>query len=90
MKLDRNVIMVRGKETVFWQGGKKSGDVMVLLHGFPGNHQGLVDLAKSLSENFSVIIPDLPACGASQDSLKTHTQHQMTSVLCGHNQTRNT
>jgi len=45
--------------------------VIVLLHGFPGNHRGLLDLANDLGD-YRFIIPDLPACGFSEPLHKKH------------------
>src|SRR3989344_1825037 len=45
---------------------------MILIHGFPGNHHGLVELARSL-DNYRLILPDLPASGESEALAGKHT-----------------
>jgi pimeloyl-ACP methyl ester carboxylesterase len=67
MMVKKNIIIVNGKQVFYWEKNHQHQEVLVLLHGFPGNHMGLVDLANNLGNNYRVIIPDLPACGQSQD-----------------------
>lgn len=71
MKFKKNVIVVNGCKVSYWEKlGHK--EALVLLHGFPGNHSVVIDMARNLSD-YHIIIPDLPACGQS-DSLKNeHT-----------------
>jgi|SRR5690606_35876896 len=42
-----------------------SGPVLVLLHGFPMNHQVWDDYANQLANDFTVYTPDLPGFGKS-------------------------
>lgn len=47
----------------YYEGGK--GPVMVLLHGYGGSKNDWLEVAKTLTRNFHVIIPDLPGWGDS-------------------------
>jgi len=42
-----------------------SGPAVVLLHGFPADHEMWEDVAWQLGVNYTVIMPDLPGAGAS-------------------------
>jgi len=58
-------IIIDNKRYYYWEKNHLHKNVIVLLHGFPGNHIGLVDMANNF-DNCRVIIPDLPACGQSE------------------------
>ncbi len=66
MKLKNNLVIINGRKFFYWEKNRKNKQVIVLLHGFPGNHMGLVDLANYLDNEYRIIIPDLPACGQSE------------------------
>lgn len=72
MKFKKNLIIINGQNFFYWEKNKKEKKVVVLLHGFPGNHIGLIDLGSYLNDDYRVIIPDLPACGKSEALKKTH------------------
>lgn len=72
MRFKKNLVMIRGKNFFYWEKNKKSGDAIVLLHGFPANHIGLLDFAHCFNEKYRIIIPDLPGCGQSA-LLPSHT-----------------
>ena len=61
----KKIAIINGQEFFYWEKNEKKKDVVGLLHGFPGSHQGMVDMANGLEE-YRIIIPDLPACGLSQ------------------------
>jgi pimeloyl-ACP methyl ester carboxylesterase len=65
MKFEKRAINVNGRKTFYLDsGGRKPA--IVLLHGFPGNHFGMIALAEHLgNDDHRLIIPDLPACGSS-------------------------
>jgi pimeloyl-ACP methyl ester carboxylesterase len=65
MTFKKNLIVVNGLKTFYWEKNQGQENVIILLHGFPGNHEGLVDMANGLG-NYRIIIPDLPACGLSE------------------------
>jgi len=58
-------VTINNKKAYYWEKNHSYKDTIVLLHGFPGNHKGLVDLANNLGD-YRIIIPDLPACGESE------------------------
>jgi pimeloyl-ACP methyl ester carboxylesterase len=43
----------------------KQPEVVVMVHGFRGDHRGLLGIAQALPE-YQVIIPDLPGCGQTE------------------------
>lgn len=45
--------------------GHHDAPVIILLHDAPGSGAGLIALAKALSSQFRVFLPDLPGCGES-------------------------
>lgn len=65
MRFEENKIIINGRRVSYWQKNHSQKNVIVLLHGFPGNHQGLVDMANNLG-NYRLVLPDLPACGSSE------------------------
>ncbi len=54
---------INGRDTAYWAAGQ--GNPLVLLHGFAGDHRGLLGLAEQFPDR-KVIIPDLPGFGESQ------------------------
>jgi len=72
MKFEKKSIIINNRNYFYWLKNKNSKNVIILLHGFPGNHMGLIELADSLGEDYRVIAPDLPACGKSDKLLKKH------------------
>lgn len=64
MSFIKRSITLEGQKYYYWQANKSKPATLVLLHGFPGNHQSLLELGNCFSD-FNVIIPDLPACGIS-------------------------
>lgn len=68
----KETISIKDKKTYYWEKNKKQKQVTVILHGFPGNHRVIVDMARGLG-NCHIIIPDLPACGQSESLSQTHS-----------------
>lgn len=60
MKLDLST------SQTFYQDIGKSKHVLVMLHGWGGNWQSFAPLVSELSQNFRLIIPDLPVFAASK------------------------
>ena len=48
---------------VYAEGG--TGDTIIMVHGFGGNKDNWLSLAKLFTSNYRVIIPDLPGFGDS-------------------------
>ncbi len=55
----------------YWTYGNPQAPAMVLLHGFRGNHRGLILLAQLLL-HYRVIVPDLPGWGESDPLTVRH------------------
>ena len=60
-------------KTFYWEKNPQSRETIVFLHGFPGNHLGLVDLANKFPNQYRLIIPDMPACGKTPPLSRPHT-----------------
>lgn len=73
MEFEGNTTVIGDKKVFYWQKNPEGKEVIVLLHGFPGNYMGLIDLANSLNHDYRVIIPDLPGCGLSETLTGQHT-----------------
>ena len=72
MKFKKDIIKVNGRNVFYIDSGGQN-PVIILLHGFPGNHMGLIDLATYIGgAGYRIIIPDLPACGRSDSLEKKH------------------
>lgn len=56
---------MNGSLTRWWEYGDRSGETLVLVHGFRGDHHGLELLAQGLLD-YRVLIPDLPGFGRSE------------------------
>ena len=65
MRFQKNSISIHGKKTSYWEKHHTQKPTIVFLHGFPGSHRGLVTVADSIPDH-RLLIPDLPACGASE------------------------
>ncbi|HEX7339395.1 MAG TPA: alpha/beta fold hydrolase [Rhodanobacteraceae bacterium] len=61
--LDTYHLQVGDTDWAYYEGGK--GPTMVLLHGYGANRNAWLKVAKGLTKNFRVIIPDLPGWGDS-------------------------
>jgi pimeloyl-ACP methyl ester carboxylesterase len=64
-------ILANGVKTFYWEKDRENEKVIILLHGFPGNHKVVIDMARNF-KNFRVIVPDLPACGESAPLKEKH------------------
>jgi len=58
------------------------GEIFVLLHGFLGSSKDLEKVAKELSENYKVIVPDIPSFGLSAEyNLEENSKENMANAL---------
>ncbi len=80
MSFIKRSISLKGQKYYYWQANKAKKSTLILLHGFPGNHQSLLELGSYFSE-YNVIIPDQPACGASDSLLEPATLNNYTNWL---------
>ncbi|MDP3882684.1 MAG: alpha/beta hydrolase [Candidatus Staskawiczbacteria bacterium] len=72
MSFKKNTVLIDGKKVFYWEKNRSLKKVVVLLHGFPGNHNVVTDMAKNIA-GCRVIVPDLPACGQSEELTQKHT-----------------
>jgi pimeloyl-ACP methyl ester carboxylesterase len=63
-------IVVNGLRTYYERGGL--GEPLVLLHGILHDSRGWSSQLEALSNDFDVIVPDLPGCGQSDDPPESH------------------
>lgn len=73
MKFTKKMAVINGRKTFYWEKGGTAAQTIIFLHGFPGNHLGLVDFASAFKGSYRVAIPDLPACGQSEPLAQAHT-----------------
>ena len=62
--LESQELSVDGQRWVYYEGG--SGPTIMLLHGFDGSRDDWTRVARDLTGNFRVIVPDLPGWGKSK------------------------
>lgn len=78
-------ILVNGIKVAYWTNGLQDKEKILFLHGFRGNHKGLLKTAEML-QNFNIILPDLPGYGESETLNSEHTFETYSSFLsdfCG-------
>lgn len=66
--IERLSVDTLGMKTRAWQYGARDGELLVLVHGFRGDHHGLDGLAKATSliaPELRIVVPDLPGFGES-------------------------
>ncbi|NII10755.1 alpha/beta fold hydrolase [Oleiagrimonas sp. C23AA] len=63
--LDSQTLSVGQTRWSYYQGGAADGPTIVLLHGYGADKTVWLPVAKQLTRNFHVIIPDLPGWGDS-------------------------
>ncbi|MFA6006801.1 MAG: alpha/beta hydrolase [Candidatus Paceibacterota bacterium] len=71
MTFERKDIVIEGFRAAYWEKGVDQAQTIVIIHGFPGNHSGLIDVARHL-DGYHVILIDLPACGESEALATKH------------------
>ena len=62
--LSKRELVAAGHRWSYYEGG--SGEAVVLLHGFTGSKENWLPFARHLSDDYRVIVPDLPGWGESQ------------------------
>lgn len=73
-------LLIGGAVTYYWEHGSPKKPVIVLLHGFSGTHEGMVDMARAI-KGYRLIIPDLPGCGKSGPLPGKHTLENYSAWL---------
>lgn len=71
MAFEKKRAEIDGTNSFYWEKNPKKKQAAVFLHGFPGNHMGLLEMADGL-EGKRIVLPDLPACGESAPLKKKH------------------
>jgi pimeloyl-ACP methyl ester carboxylesterase len=56
-------ISINGEPWYFLGGGPEDGETLLLLHGFGGDKDNWIRFAGTLTDDFRVVIPDLPGFG---------------------------
>jgi len=80
MPFRKRKIITADKKVFYWEKNHSNDEVLVFLHGFPGNHVSLLDLAKHF-KGYRIIIPDLPGCGKSDTLDCKHNLHNYSEWL---------
>jgi pimeloyl-ACP methyl ester carboxylesterase len=68
---------INGTTVRWWEFGAPDQPPLMMLHGFRGNHRGLIDLAEQITDR-RIIVPDLPGWG---ESGKLHTKHEFLAYI---------
>lgn len=63
--LDHKTVTIGDETWHYLEGGPDDAEVLLLLHGFGGDKDNWTRFARSLTENYRVIAPDLPGFGES-------------------------
>ena len=63
--LEHKTIVVGGETWYYLEGGPEDAEVLLLVHGFGGDKDNWTRFARSLTERYRVIAPDLPGFGES-------------------------
>jgi pimeloyl-ACP methyl ester carboxylesterase len=66
MEFEKKEILISGKKVFYLEKGKKLKKTIVLLHGYPGNYETLLDLARKLGNRYRIVMPNFPSCGGSE------------------------
>ena len=74
--------LVNNKKSFYWEKNSSKKNTLVFMHGFPGNHIGLLDMAKNF-DGYRIVIPDLPACGESDPLEGKHNLQNYSQWLNG-------
>ena len=64
--VDHKTIVVGEETWHYLEGGPKDADVLLMIHGFGGDKDNWTRFAKSLTNTYRVIAPDLPGFGESR------------------------
>ncbi len=70
--MQKQTTQINGRNVSYWERNPGSKRVMIMVHGFRGNHKGLQVLADQLPE-YRLIMPDLPGYGESEPMAAQHT-----------------
>jgi pimeloyl-ACP methyl ester carboxylesterase len=82
MSFKKKITTIDGQKTFYWEKNPEKKEIMVVLHGFPGSHGGLLDMANGMGK-YRFIVPDLPACGLSEPLKDKHNLENYSKWLKG-------
>jgi pimeloyl-ACP methyl ester carboxylesterase len=68
----RRSTSIMGRRVTYWEGNPNLPRILILLHGFRGDHEGLAAMAGHLN-GYRLILPDLPGYGESEPLETQHT-----------------
>ena len=63
--LDHKTVVIGDETWHYLEGGPEDAEVLLLIHGFGGDKDNWTRFARSLTESYRVIAPDLPGFGES-------------------------
>ena len=63
--LDHKTVVIGDETWHYLVGGPEDAEVLLLIHGFGGDKDNWTRFARSLTENYRVVAPDLPGFGES-------------------------
>lgn len=80
---EHKTIKILGNELHYWQHGSLERPVIILVHGFTGDHRGFYKIVPFLTNYFTVITLDLPGFGLSEIGKQKMTIQYHAEVLAG-------
>ncbi|HEX6461964.1 MAG TPA: alpha/beta hydrolase [Candidatus Saccharimonadales bacterium] len=81
-KFQKHTLQLNGTgRLVYWERPGRD-QTMILLHGFSGDHLGLMELAEALPKDVQIIVPDLPGFGVSDDPSEKAQQSLLAYATC--------
>lgn len=63
--LDHKIVVIDDETWHYLEGGPEGAEVLLLIHGFGGDKDNWTRFARSLTDSYRVIAPDLPGFGES-------------------------
>lgn len=78
--MERHTIEIMGSQLAYWEQNPAGRRTVVMVHGFRGNHKGLLPLAEQLAD-YRLIMLDLPGYGESTPMRGRHTMQRYALAL---------
>ncbi len=73
-------INILGSRIAYFECGSKHGPVLIMVHGFRGNHRALLPISREL-QGFRILLIDLPGYGESTPMSLSHTLKNYSTML---------
>ncbi len=83
LSAEHKTLKILGNELHYWQHGSLEQPVIILVHGFTGDHRGFYKIVPFLTNYFTVITLDLPGFGLSEIGKQKMTIQYHAEVLAG-------